>query len=217
MTSPKIIKIIIADDHQIFLEGLVALLNDVKNINIVGTATNGHGVIAFLKNNTVDLVIMDIHMPEMDGIELNKIIKKEYPKVKTLVLSTYSYPDKIAHFARNGANGYLLKNTEKSELLTAIYAIVNHENYFSEEVKEKYMNSIFTPNSNANDEISQLSQREEEILKLIAQEYTAQEIAKKLFISQHTVNTHRKNLLSKLNAKNIAGLVKYAIKSGIIE
>ena len=217
MTSSKTIKIIIADDHQIFLEGLVALLKDVENIDIVGTATNGLDVIAFLKNNTVDLVIMDIHMPEMDGMELNKIIKKEYPKVKNLVLSTYSSPDKIAHFAKNGANGYLLKNTEKSELLTAINTIMNDENYFSEEVKKKYMNSIFTPNNNANDDISQLSQREEEILKLIVQEYTAQEIAEKLFISQHTVNTHRKNLLSKLNAKNIAGLVKYAIKNGIIE
>ena len=215
MTLQKTIRIIIADDHQIFLEGLIALFNAIKNIDIIGTATNGVEAIDLLCKNKVDIAIIDIDMPEMDGVELNRAIKNEYPKVKTLILSTHSFPDKIAHFAKNGANGYLLKNAEKSELLTAIISIMAGENYFSEEVKKKYMNSIFTPNNK--DDTYQLSQREEEILKLIAKEYTAQEIAEELFISQHTVNTHRKNLLAKLNAKNIAGLVKYALQNGLLD
>lgn len=218
MTLKKKIKLIIADDHQIFLEGLVALFSDVEDINIVGTATNGYGVLNLLKKHSVDVIMIDINMPELDGIELNRIIKKEYPHIMTLVLSTYSYPDKISHFARNGANGYLLKNVEKNELLKAIYSVADHRNYFSEEVKKKYTDSIFANDDNVQqDHDPRLSKREQEILKLIGQENTAQEIAEKLFISLHTVNTHRRNLLSKLNVKNVAGLVKYAIKKGIVE
>ncbi len=216
MVKNKKIDIIIADDHQIFLEGIVSLINDTKDINIIGTALNGHDVLELLKHQSADIVILDINMPEMDGIELNTILKKKFPTIKTLVLSTYSYPDKIAHLAKNGANGYLLKNTSKIELLNAIYSVASHNNHFSPEVKDKYMNSIFNKDDNA-EIISELSEREKEVIKLITQEYTAQEIAKKLFISQHTVNTHRKNLLSKLDVKNVAGLVKYAIKNGLVE
>ncbi|UOB18531.1 response regulator transcription factor [Abyssalbus ytuae] len=214
MTKKKI-NLIIADDHQIFLDGLVALIKDVKDINIVGTALNGRSVLNLLKKYTVDIVLLDINMPEMDGIELNKIIKKEHPEIKTLVLTTHNYPDKIVHFAKDNANGYLLKNVGKIELLTAIYSVINNENYFSEEMKKKYMNSVFNKN-NTTDE-APLSEREKEIIKLIMKEYTTQEIAEKLYISQHTVNTHRKNILTKLNIKNVAGLAVYAIKNGIID
>lgn len=215
MECKKRIDIIIADDHQIFLEGIVALISDIEDINIVGTGLDGYDVLSLLKNHDVDIVIMDINMPKMDGVELNGILKKEYPEIKTLVLSTYSYPDKISRFIKNRANGYLLKNTTKTELLDAIYSLANDNNYFSSEVKEKYMNSIFNLN-NSSEITTELSEREKEVIKLITQEYTTQEIAEKLFISLHTVNTHRKNLFSKLHVKNIAGLVKYAIKNGMI-
>ncbi len=217
MISNKQINVIVADDHQIFLDGLLALLQDVENLNIIGTAINGLDVLELLKSLTIDLVILDINMPQMDGIELNKVIKKEYPNVKTLVLSTHSDPDKISSLTKGKANGYLLKNCGKMELLEAIYTIVNYNtNYFSSEVKEKYMNSVFNPN-NKEEHIEELSKREIEIINLITQEYTAQEIAEKLFISPHTVNTHRKNLLAKLNVKNLAGLVRYAVKNGLAD
>ncbi|NMH85981.1 response regulator [Flavivirga algicola] len=215
MIYKKEISIIIADDHQIFLDGLIALFEGVENLCITGTAVNGLEVLSLLDTHVVDMVILDINMPEMDGIELNKIIKKEYPNVKTLVLSMHISPDKISSLAKSNANGYLLKNSGKTELLNAIDSIVNQNvNYYSSEVKEEYMNSIFNSKEKP---IEELRDREREIIKLIAQEYTTQEIAEKLFISPHTVNTHRKNLLAKLNVKNLAGLVKYAIKNGLSE
>ncbi|RAW02347.1 response regulator [Pseudochryseolinea flava] len=210
----KRIKVILADDHQMFLEGLHAMLSVVEDIHIVGMALNGNEVVNLLKVNDVDLVVTDISMPGMDGIALNTVIKKQYPHVKTLVLTTYSDPDKILKLVGSKANGYLLKNAEKDELLKAIFTITSGDNYFSKEVQEKYTASVFsTEQTSAGDPV--LSKREKEILKYIAEEFTTPEIAEKLFISQYTVNTHRKNLISKLGVKNVAGLVKYAFQKGL--
>jgi DNA-binding NarL/FixJ family response regulator len=194
------IRIILADDHRMFLEGLYALLSSSENIHVVGQALDGNEVLSLLEKEKTDIVVTDISMPGMDGITLNSTIKKKYPDVKTLVLSTHSDPDKILKLVHDKANGYLLKNAEKSELLTAIHNIYNGEQYFSKEVQEKYTNSIFSPSNNDASE-PQLSKREKEILKYIAAEFTTQQIAEKLFISLHTVNTHRKNLISKLGEK----------------
>jgi DNA-binding NarL/FixJ family response regulator len=215
MKKKERIKVLIVDDHQMFLEGLTALLQDIDAIYITGTATDGNEALVALENKSVDVVIMDISMPGMDGIELNNQIKKRYPKVKTLILSTHSDSKMIERLIKDNANGYLLKNAEKNELLEAIYSLGRDENYFSEEVKEKYMNSRFSQKSEQ-DIDPQLSKREIEIMKFIVAEYTTQEIADKLFISQHTVNSHRKNLLSKLGLKNIAGIVKYALENKIV-
>jgi DNA-binding NarL/FixJ family response regulator len=215
MKKNERINVLIVDDHQMFLEGLTALLQDIDAIYITGTATDGNEALVALENKSVDVVIMDISMPGMDGIELNNQIKKRYPKVKTLMLSTHSDSKMIERLIKDNANGYLLKNAEKNELLEAIYSLGRDENYFSEEVKEKYMNSRFSQKSEQ-DIDPQLSKREIEIMKFIVAEYTTQEIADKLFISQHTVNSHRKNLLSKLGLKNIAGIVKYALENKIV-
>ncbi len=214
----KKIRIILADDHAMFLEGLYALLVSVEDIAIVGLAMNGNDVLSLLKREEVDIVVTDISMPGMDGIALNDSIKKQYPRLKTLILSTYSDPDKISKLIQSKANGYLLKNAEKDELLKALYTIHGGSNYFSKEVQEKYTQSIFSPEAESETNIDTdaiLSKREKEVLKYIAAEYTTQEIAEKLFISQYTVNTHRKNLLSKLGVKNVAGLVKYAFQKGL--
>lgn len=208
------IKIIIADDHQMFLEGLVALFTETEDIKIIGTAVDGDGALQLLATEEIDIVISDISMPGIDGIELNSRIKKKYPNVKTLILSTFSEPEKIKKLVNNKVNGYLLKNAEKSELLNAIYTIHKGENYFSEEVKDKYTNSFFSTEKNTS-VTPVLSRREKEILKHIAEEYTTPEIADKLCISQNTVNTHRKNLISKLGVKSVAGLVKYAMNNGL--
>jgi len=210
------IKTIIADDHTMFLQGIDSMLKNEKTIEIVGKATNGQEVLAILESKEANLVVVDISMPKMDGIELTKALKQKYPHIKILILSTHSNSQMIAKLTRLGAHGYLLKNAEKNELLEAIHAIYNNEEYFSEEVKSIY-NEFNLKQNQISITVSELSSREEEILKLIAQGLTAQEIGDKLFISLNTVNTHRRNLLSKLNAKNTAGLVKYAVETGLLD
>jgi DNA-binding NarL/FixJ family response regulator len=212
----KPIKIILADDHQMFLEGLSSLLKDIPELEIISLALSGKQVIEYLEKAPADIVVSDISMPEMDGIELNKLIKKSYPEVKVLILSTHNEADMIGKMIRNDVDGYLLKNAEKDELVQAIFSIAEGEKYFSEEVKNEYMNTFFSTHKKKDNQLK-LSRREKEILKCIAMELTAQEIGDKLFISQNTVNTHRKNLLSKLNAKNTAGLVKYAMQNGLLD
>ena len=210
------IKLLIADDHTMFLQGIISLLENETNIEIVGKAVNGIEALEVIKKGTVDFIILDISMPEMDGIALSKILKKEHSNVKILIVSTHSNVMLVSRLIRIGVNGYLLKNAEKSELLQAIYTIAKGENYFSEELEEKHLlnkSKIEKQISN----LTELSSREKEILVLIAHEYNTAEIAEKTFISLNTVNTHRRNLLSKLNAKNTAGLVKYAVENGLVD
>lgn len=212
----KKINLLIADDHTMFLEGIVSLLGQEPEINSIKKANNGIEALNIIKTAAVDLVILDISMPEMDGIELTKILKKNYPKIKILVVSTHSNVNIISRLIRIGVNGYLLKNAEKSELLEAIHSIMAGNNYFSEETEEKYSHNQLKIEKQALN-LTELSSREKEILVLIAHEYNTAEIAEKTFISLNTVNTHRRNLLSKLNAKNTAGLVKYAVENGLVD
>lgn len=213
------IRIIIVDDHQMFLEGLCALLQGEPQVKVVDVALNGRQLLEKIKDVEIDVVVSDINMPEMDGIELSKQLKKEYPKIKTLILSTHNDAQMVGKCIQNDVDGYLLKNAEKQELLKALTAIVEGEKYFAEEVKSEYMKTVFSEGgvTKEKESLAPLSRREKEILVHIAMELTTQEIAEKLFISQNTVNTHRKNLMSKLNAKNTAGLVKYAIQQGLLE
>lgn len=213
------IRIIIVDDHQMFLEGLCALLQGEPQVKVVDVALNGRQLLEKIKDVEIDVVVSDINMPEMDGIELSKQLKKEYPKIKTLILSTHNDAQMVGKCIQNDVDGYLLKNAEKQELLKALTTIVEGEKYFAEEVKSEYMKTVFSEGgvTKEKESLAPLSRREKEILVHIAMELTTQEIAEKLFISQNTVNTHRKNLMSKLNAKNTAGLVKYAIQQGLLE
>jgi DNA-binding NarL/FixJ family response regulator len=210
------IKILIADDHTMFLQGIISLLEQEPNIEIVGKAVNGLEALQVIEQIPVDLLILDISMPEMDGIELSKILKKKFPAIKILVVSTHSNVSLISRLIRIGVNGYLLKNAEKAELLKAINTIAGGDNYFSEETEEKHLSNNLRIEKQVST-LTELSSREKEILVLIAHEYNTAEIAEKTFISLNTVNTHRKNLLSKLNAKNTAGLVKYAVENGLVD
>ncbi|MFC0780550.1 response regulator [Flavobacterium sp. HJSW_4] len=212
----KKINLLIADDHTMFLQGLISLLEQEPNINIVDKAVNGIKALEIIKKGIIDFIILDISMPEMDGIELSKILKKHYPQIKILIVSTHSNVMIISRLIRIGVNGYLLKNAEKGELLRAVNSIASGENYFAEELEEKHaINSSRIEKQVSN--LTELSSREKEILILITQEYNTAEIAEKTFISLNTVNTHRRNLLSKLNAKNTAGLVKYAVENGLVD
>lgn len=212
----KSFSIIIADDHTMFLDGLQSILSDEQSINITLTAKTGTQVLKYLRINTdekIDLVITDINMPEMDGVELNKAIKQEFPQIKTLVVSMLEDAKKIKILTEANVNGYISKNAEKAELLKAIKSILEGENYFSPRIKQVLMEAMFSAKSKP--EIS-LSKRETEVLKLIAQEFTTQEIADQLFLSKHTIESYRKNLISKLGVRNLAGLTRYAVEKGLL-
>lgn len=211
----KNIKILVVDDHLMFLEGIRSLLNGEKDIEIIDIVSNGYKALEILKQKKVDVVITDLSMPDINGFELIKKIQKNYPGISTLVLSMHSEPMTISKLIKQNVNGYLLKNAEKNELLKAIRLLSNGENYFSEEIKQKYLESSFN-RTNSNEYVPELSRREKDVLKLILEEYTTKEIAEELHISQNTVESHRKNIFSKLNVKNIAGVVKYALENDLL-
>ena len=209
--------LIIADDHKMFIDGLLSILNDAPEFSVTTTAKNGAQVIKYLEiNGTGDLhlLITDLSMPEMDGIELNRMVKEKYPTLKTLVVSMHIDGGMIEKLIQNNVDGYVPKNAEKDELLTAMRTIVKGEKYFSQEIKRAYTDAIF---DNKKQEETHLTDREKQVLKLIADEYTTQEIADELFLSKHTIESYRKNLISKLQVKNLAGLTKHAIKIGLLD
>lgn len=210
------INLLIADDHTMFLQGIISLLEQEPNITVIDKAVNGIEALEIIKKGVVDFIILDISMPEMDGIELSKILKKQHSNVKILIVSTHSNVMIVSRLIRIGVNGYLLKNAAKEELLKAINTIASGENYFAEELEEKHLSNSSKIEKQVSN-LTELSSREKEILVLIAHEYNTAEIAEKTFISLNTVNTHRRNLLSKLNAKNTAGLVKYAVENGLVD
>ncbi len=210
------INLLIADDHTMFLQGIISLLEQEPNITVIDKAVNGIEALEIIKKGVIDFIILDISMPEMDGIELSKILKKQHPNVKILIVSTHSNVMIVSRLIRIGVNGYLLKNAAKEELLKAINTIASGENYFAEELEEKHLSNSSKIEKQVSN-LTELSSREKEILVLIAHEYNTAEIAEKTFISLNTVNTHRRNLLSKLNAKNTAGLVKYAVENGLVD
>jgi len=207
----KNIKVIIADDHKIVLEGLLSLIEPHKEISVIGKASQGLEVLSILKEKEVDVVVLDIEMPVMDGIETTKIIRKEYPDIKILILTMYNTIGFIRKIAETGAHGYILKNKGKEELIAAIYKVYEGGEYFGEDVTKTLIASMKTQNMAG--EI-RLTKREIEVLKLIVDGKKTKEISEILIIAETTVNTHRQNLLSKVGVSNTAGLVRFAIEKG---
>ncbi|HRG35463.1 MAG TPA: response regulator transcription factor [Chitinophagales bacterium] len=214
------INVFVVDDHQIFLDGIISLLDDEPNIKIVGTAHNGKQAIDRIKTQKVDVVLMDINMPEMDGIEATKQLKKINPNIKILMLTMHSEPRFIKECLEIGAKGYVLKNISKDDLLKAIDSVYQDKSFLDQEAQEKLINSISNSDEvddrNYDELAAQITQRELEILQLISLGLTSQDIATKLFISKNTVETHRKNMLAKLNVNNTAALLKIAYKKGLV-
>ena len=215
----KKIKIAIADDYKIFRDGLkVGLLND-ENLEVVLEADNGEDLLAGFEKNLPDVVIMDLKMPIMDGMEATTIIKKKYSSVKVLVVTMYEDDKFIIHLMENGANGYLLKNADAEEIKKSIYAVHENGYYFNDVVNKALLKKLvlkgnFKPSFNQNVE---LTERELEVLKLICQEKTAVEIGKEIFLSPRSVEGIRQRLIEKVGVRNTAGLVMFAIKNGIID
>lgn len=211
----KKIKILIIDDHQIIIDGIQVLIEDTDHLHVVGSCNNGIDGLHFLENNDVDLVLLDINLPDINGFDICKKIRKSKLDCKVMALTMFGETGYISKMIKCGVDGYLLKNTGKQELLLAIENVMKGNKYFSAEVQ----NNLFTqtPKTVNNNLIQKLSRREKEILGLIVEEHTTDEIAAKLFISPTTVISHRKSLLRKLQAKNTAGLVKAAFEYQLID
>ncbi len=212
------IKVIICDDHQILVQGLKSLLKDSEEIEVIATANNGQELLETLKIKKPDLILLDVDMPVMDGYETLKQIKIKYNDIKIISLTIHTDKAIIQRMMDAGANGYLLKNINKSEMNEAIRKVHSGKIYISDEATnsllEKEKIEVKSIHTNG-DTTEELTRRETEILKLISEGYSNTEIGGMLYISPRTVDTHRTNIMKKLNVKNIAGLIKYAIQSGL--
>ncbi|MFK7809563.1 MAG: response regulator [Saprospiraceae bacterium] len=212
------INVMIADDHKVFRDGIVSILGEVVDIQISAQAGSSKEVIELLEKEQPEVILMDITMGATSGIEVTKIVKDKYPNIRILILSMHSESSYIVKALEAGANGYLLKDAGSTEMINAIRRVHDGATYYSQQVSSILVQHITqgTQPKASKSGIS-LTPREIEILKLIAEEFSNPEIAKKLFISIRTVDTHRRNLLEKLGVKNTAGLVRYALRHGIVE
>ena len=222
------IKVFIVDDHDLFKEGIKLLLRNEKELEVVGDAANGAEFLQKVEEIKPDVVLMDINMPVMNGIDATRAAVSKYPNLKVLALTMFEEGAYISEMMKAGAHGYLLKNTGREELLGAIKKVIAGEKYLSASVTVKLIDSVMNPVSrpspvspSMNDSTERkkvdITKRELTIIKLIAQEMTNQEIADKLDNSPMTIITHRKNLLRKLGVKNTAGLIKYAVQNGLLD
>ncbi len=212
------IKIALADDHTLFREGIRSLINSAKNIDVIGEFENGEDLIKAIPELNPDLVITDISMPGISGIETTKILKDKYPNLPVIILSMHLDEDFVCNSVKAGAKGYLPKDIRKGELLEAINAVYNGENYFSKEVNETIMKGLIsrTIEETQEDKEKALTKREIEIVRLVSEGLINKEIADQLNISIRTVDAHKSNVMQKLNIKSNVEIVKYAIKHKLI-
>lgn len=212
------IKIAIADDHEIFREGFKLLLRDQNEVQLVGEAENGRELLQLVETAKPDVVIVDIKMPVMDGVDACKAIKKKFPDVHVIALSMFNEDSLIVDMLEAGAKGYLLKNTNKQELLTAVRAVYEGNTYYCSATSDKLTRMIADSKFNPyrNQPIVRFTPRELDIIKLMCQQFTSKEIASKLDLSIRTVESHREKIQEKTGAKNAIGIVIYAIKHDLV-
>jgi len=209
-------KVIIVDDHTLFRNGLRILLNTLEDYQVVAEAANGRQFLDLLGKDVPDLVLLDINMPVMDGIEAATIAQKLYPDLKIITLSMYGEEDYYYKMVNAGVKGFVLKNSDIKEVKTALDVVYDGGSFFSSELLQNLVNSLKS-SSKSKETHAELSEREMEILILICQGLSNQEIGDKLFISKRTVDKHRANILEKSESKNTAQLVVYAIKNKLVE
>ncbi len=207
------IRLLIADDHKILLDGIVSLLQSEPAFSVSGTASDGYEVLELAAANDYDVCLLDINMPRLDGMETAKLLKQRKPELKIIMLTTYNDKEIISELVHIGVSGYLLKNSDKHELIEAIKKVMGGRYYFSEEVEKIILQGVSEKQSK---EVVTLTDREMEVVRLLAKEYTNEKIAGELHISYRTVETHRKNIMQKTKAHNLAGLIKFAYSKGLI-
>ena len=206
------INVLITDDHQLVREGIRLMVDGKEDITVIGEAANGQEALDFIGDKEADIVLLDLNMPVMNGIDACKAIKKKYPGIKVIILSMISESKIVQNLMKYGANGYLLKNSGQDEILEAIQKVYAGENHFDQEIIDIILNPSTSVQVKDENLHPSLSRREKEILQLIIEEHTTSEIAEKLFISFGTVESHRRNMISKLGVRNTAGLVSAAYK-----
>ena len=209
-------KILIVDDHQLVLDGLRLIIESQADLQLVGEAHNGQEAIDFIKENEVDIILMDLNMPVLNGIEASKKIVSIHPESKILILSMLSDTKLVKKLVKEGIKGYMLKNSGQDEIVDAIRRIRKGSTYFDPHIVELMMSGQSKTKVKNEGIPPSLSRREKEILQLIINEHTSAEIAEKLFISLGTVESHRRNMISKLGVRNTAGLVRAAYEYDIL-
>ena len=210
-------KVLIADDHQLFREGLVNLLSSAPDIEVIAEAEDGRDATEKTKKFKPDVLLIDIGMPHMNGIEATRVLKKDMPELKIIAVSMHSDRQFVKGILEAGADGYLLKNCTYRQLIDAIQSVKSGKKYLSDDITEMIIKGYLDPAETEMESYTELSEREMEILKLYAEGKSTREISEKLFISVKTVGTHKQHILEKLGLKNNADMVKYAIKEGLIQ
>lgn len=210
------IKILIADDHQLFREGLINLLSDTPEIEVVAHAENGKIAVEKAINFKPDIVLMDIGMPVLSGIDATALLKSKMPDIKIIALSMHSDKHFIKGMLEAGANGYLFKNCTYSQLIDAIETVIAGKKYLSAEITEVLIDDYLDKGESTEESIEDLTEREFEVLKLFAEGKSTRDISEQLFVSVKTVGTHKQHILKKLNLNSTVDIIKYALKKGII-
>lgn len=210
------IKIVLGDDHLVVRQGMHLLLNTVPDFEVVGEAADGHELVELVEKFAPQVVITDISMPSLNGMEATRIIRKRFPATQVIILSMYSASSYVIGSLRYGALGYLLKNDDYQEVVAAVYAVVAGKRYLSPQVSEKVMDALLTGIEDHAQSLAHLTDREREVLQLIAEGHTSAQIGEKLGISTRTAEKHRANLRSKLDISSQADLMLFAIEQGLV-
>jgi Response regulator containing a CheY-like receiver domain and an HTH DNA-binding domain len=203
--------ILLVDDHRMLLDGIKNLINSLPQFDVTDAATTGNAALELIKKNDYDVLVTDYELPELTGLELIKAARAVHPEIKVIVLSMHDDPSVVRELLRAGVNGYVLKKDAHTTLVEALKKVVEGKRFLSDEISD-----VLIHLSDGNDEKGVLTAREEEILRLIVKEYSSRQIAEILFISERTVETHRKNILRKTGAGNLVGLIKYAYANNLI-
>lgn len=210
------IRVLLVDDHRIILDGLLGLFGPGSGVECVGTASNGEDAVEMVRHLAVDVVLMDLDMPVMNGLAATTHVKKAAPGVKVVILTMHDEPAMVQRMIDRGADGYLVKNCGREELLLAIHDVYAGRRHFGSALVEGLLHQHLE-SVEQRGPLAQLSEREVEVLAALAEGLTNKEIGERLFISHRTVDTHRTNLMKKLDVHNVAGLVRIAIKAGLVE
>lgn len=215
---PAVIKIVVVDDHHLFRSGVVALLSDYEDMEVVLQATNGKDLLNQLKRNTPHVVLLDIEMPEMNGIQTTLALKKEYPNIKIIILTMHNEEEFIFDLMNKGANGFLPKDKSVDAVVDAIYCVMQKGYYYNDQITQAIIkgNSGNLKAPGLLNKASALTDREVEIVKLICEQKTNKEIGEMLFISARTVDNHKNNIFTKIGTKTTIGIVMFAMQSRLI-
>ncbi len=208
------IKVSLVDDHRLVVDGLASLLARENDIEVIAKAFTGKQLLASLKKEKPHVVLIDINLPDLDGITLSKKIKNYDPEVQIIALTMHKVRKFVFTMVEIGVTGFILKNADNNELVNAVRTVASGSKYYSPEVKDLFFES--QENKNSERLQPRLTEREKEIVEMIAEEYTTHEIAEQLFLTPDTVETHRKNIIQKLNVRNTAGMIKVAIEQNLI-